>query len=78
MLTDVGQGKLYKREFAVIDKLCFWIGFSKVAGIGPARLRVLLDYYGDIEAAWRANPGELRAVGLDRRSAENLVKAGSN
>ena len=58
----------------VTDNLEYWIGFSKVAGIGPARLRMLLDYYGSIQAAWQANPGELRAVGLDRRSVENLVK----
>lgn len=56
------------------EKLRYWIGFSKVPGIGPARLRALLDYYGDIETAWCANPGELRAIGLDRRSVESLVK----
>ncbi len=54
--------------------LRFWVGFSKVPGIGPARLRALLDYYGDIKIAWQANPGELRAIGLDKRSVENLVK----
>jgi DNA processing protein len=57
-----------------MDKLRFWVGFSKVAGIGPVRLRALLDYYGDIEAAWQANPGEWRAIGLNRRLVENLVK----
>jgi DNA processing protein len=62
----------------VTDNLAFWVGFSKVAGIGPARLRLLLDYYGDIQAAWQANPGELRAIGLDRRSVENLVKVRSS
>ncbi len=56
------------------NQLQFWVGFSKVPGIGPARLRALLDYYGNIQAAWQANPGELRAMGLDRRSVENLVK----
>ncbi len=56
-------------------RLGYWVGFSKVPDIGPARLRNLLDYYGDIELAWQANPGELRAIGLDRRSVENLVKA---
>ncbi len=60
------------------DNLGFWVGFSKVAGIGPTRLRLLLDYYGHIEAAWQANPGELRAIGLDRRSVENLVKVKSS
>ncbi len=56
------------------DKLPYWVGFSKVQGIGPMRLRSLLDYYGDIEAAWQADPGELRAIGLDKRSIENLYK----
>jgi len=45
-----------------------------VPGIGPARLRALLDYYGDIGVAWQAVPGELRAMGLDRRSVQNLVR----
>jgi DNA processing protein len=58
----------------VTDKLPYWVGFSKVQGIGPMRLRSLLDYYGDIEAAWQADPGELRAIGLDKRSIENLYK----
>ena len=60
------------------DTLRYWIGFSKVPGIGPARLRALLDYYGDIEIAWQANPGELRAMGLDKRSVENLVRTRTN
>lgn len=59
------------------DPLRYWIGFSKVPGIGPVRLKNLLDYYGNIEAAWQANPGELRAIGLDRRSVESLVKVRS-
>ncbi len=56
------------------ESLPYWIGFSKVPGIGPARLQTLLDYYGQIDLAWQANPGELRAIGLDKRSVENLVK----
>ncbi len=56
------------------DSRRYWVGFSKVPGIGPARFRTLLDYYGDAETAWRANPGELRAIGLDRRSVESFVK----
>ena len=56
------------------DTLRYWVGFSKVPGIGPTRLRSLLDYYGDIAAAWQADPGELRAIGLDKRSVESLYK----
>lgn len=52
----------------------YWVGFSKVAGIGPARFRKMLAYFGNIQAAWQANPGELAAIGLDKRAIINLVK----
>lgn len=53
--------------------LRYWVGFNIVHGIGPTRLRALLDYFGDAERAWRAPADELRRAGLDRRSLENLV-----
>jgi DNA processing protein len=55
------------------DNLQYWVGFSRVPGIGPVRLRALLDYFGDIQAAWSASPATLLAIGLDRRSTETLV-----
>jgi DNA processing protein len=55
--------------------LRYWIGFNIVCGIGPVRLRALLDHFGDIERAWHAPSGELRQAGLDRRSLENLLTA---
>ena len=58
-----------------MDPLAYWIGFNKVRGIGPARLRALLDAFGSVEAAWRAPADALREVGLDRRSLGNLVQA---
>lgn len=51
----------------------YWVGFNIVRGIGPARLRALLDYFGDLERAWHASPAELRDAGLDKRSLENLL-----
>jgi DNA processing protein len=58
-----------------MDPLAYWIGFNKVRGIGPARLRALLDYFGSIEQAWRAPADALVEIGLDRRSTANLVQA---
>ncbi|MCB0253799.1 MAG: DNA-protecting protein DprA, partial [Anaerolineae bacterium] len=55
-----------------MDELGYWVGFNKVMGIGPARLRALLDFFGSVEAAWHASPEELREIGLDRRSITNL------
>lgn len=57
-----------------MDSLAYWIGFNKVRGIGPARLRALMDAFGSVEAAWTAAPDALRDVGLDRRSIQNLVE----
>ena len=53
--------------------LRYWLGFNMVPGIGPARLRALLDHFdGDLESAWTAPEHELREAGLDRRSIQSL------
>ncbi len=57
-----------------MSDLRYWVGFNIVRGIGPVRLRALLDYFGDVERAWRASPGELRRAGLDSRSLKNLLR----
>ncbi len=58
-----------------MDPLAYWIAFNKVRGIGPARLRALLDFFGSAEAAWLAPTAALVEVGLDRRSLGNLLEA---
>lgn len=58
-----------------MDELAYWIGFNKVLGIGPARLRALLDTFGNIAEAWQADAADLREIGLDRRSISNLLHA---
>ena len=55
----------------------YWVGFNIVHGIGPTRLRALIDYFGGVEQAWHAPVEELRRVGLDRRSLQNLLEARS-
>lgn len=60
-----------------MSDLAYWVGFNKVRGIGPLRLRALLDTYGSIDRAWRASAEQLRSVGLDSRSVSNLIKTRS-
>lgn len=52
----------------------YYVGFNLVRGIGPARLRLLIDAFGDVEQAWHAPAEALYRVGLDRRSLENLLE----
>jgi DNA processing protein len=52
----------------------YWVGFNMVPGIGAARLRTLLDHFGDLEDAWNASTYELQQAGLDRRSLESLLR----
>ncbi|OQY21702.1 MAG: DNA protecting protein DprA [Anaerolineaceae bacterium 4572_32.2] len=57
-----------------MSDLRYWVGFNIVRGIGPVRLRALLDYFGDVERAWRAPAEALRSAGLDSRSLKNLLQ----
>ncbi len=56
-----------------MDEFAYWVGFNKVLGIGPARLRALLDYFGGIESAWHGDLISLQHAGLDQRTATNLL-----
>jgi DNA processing protein len=55
----------------------YWVGFNLVKGIGPMKVRALLDHFGDLESAWHANVAGLQHAGLDRRAVDNLVRARS-
>jgi len=57
------------------QEIRYWVGFSKVQGIGSARMRALLDYFGDLETAWGAAAHDLQQAGIDRRSLAHLLKA---
>ncbi len=51
----------------------YWIAFNLVPQIGPVKVQRLLDHFGDLETAWRANAFDLNAAGLDKRALENLL-----
>ncbi|MFQ5612179.1 MAG: DNA-processing protein DprA [Anaerolineae bacterium] len=55
--------------------LPYWVGFSRVRGIGPRRFKMLVDRFESVGSAWRASAGRLRAAGLDRRSIASLLQA---
>jgi DNA processing protein len=57
----------------VNESVRYWVGFSRVPGIGPVRLRALLEHFGDIRQAWGASAATLQAIGFDRRTIESFV-----
>ena len=52
----------------------YWVGFNIVRAIGPAKVRALIDAFGDLEPAWKADAASLHQAGLDRRAISNLIK----
>jgi DNA processing protein len=53
----------------------YWVGFNIVPSIGPAKVRALLDRFGDLETAWHADGPSLQDAGLDRKAISNLRQA---
>jgi DNA processing protein len=51
----------------------YWIGFNLVKGIGAVRLRALINHFGDVASAWKANPEQLRAAGLGPKAIGRLM-----
>lgn len=53
----------------------YWIAFSKVARVGRVRVSQLEEHFGQLERAWRATAGELKAAGLDSATVSACVAA---
>jgi len=58
-----------------MSDLNYWLGFNRVTGIGPAKIQALLAAYGSLERAWTAGEAELRDLGFDSRTLQNLREA---
>jgi DNA processing protein len=55
------------------NELKYWVGFSKMPGIGRVRISQLLEHFNTLEHAWKAPTGELKKSGLDSKTVENIV-----
>jgi DNA processing protein len=52
----------------------YWVGFNKVPGIGPMRLKQIMESVGDVEAAWHASSQELRQIGLGPKTIRDFIR----
>jgi DNA processing protein len=55
------------------DELKYWVGFSKIPGIGRVRVSQLKECFGSLQDAWEAPESELKQAGLDSRSVDALL-----
>lgn len=46
----------------------YWIAWSKITGVGAARLKRLWEYFGDLAIAWSATSKDLERAGIDQRT----------
>ena len=67
--------RYYPSAALSLDELAYWVAFSRVFGIGPARFKLLLDYFHeDVTAAWKADGKDLAQAGLDAKTIDGFLK----
>ena len=57
------------------SELKYWVGFSKIQGIGRVKIALLLEHFGSMKNAWTASVSELREAGLDSKSINSIVNS---
>jgi DNA processing protein len=58
---------------ASMSDVPYWVGFSKIPGIGRVRFQQLQSHFGLLQNAWEADRGELRSAGLDRGTVDKIM-----
>ncbi len=61
-------------KIALNSDIKYWVGFNNIPGIGRVRLGQLESYFGGLELAWRATPGELKRAGLDSAALRAITQ----
>lgn len=56
------------------EDIKYWVGFNNIPGIGRVRLTHLENHFGNLENAWKASPGELRASGIDSVALKAIAR----
>jgi DNA processing protein len=55
------------------NELKYWVGFSRIPGIGRVKISQLLEHFTILEHAWKASTGELKKAGLDSKTVGTIV-----
>jgi DNA processing protein len=64
----------HKKGQNVSEPLRYWVGFNLIKGIGPIRLRALVEHFGSVQTAWECSDAALRASRLlDERTLASVI-----
>jgi DNA processing protein len=55
------------------NELKYWVGFSRMPGIGRVKISQLSDHFTSLEHAWKASAAELKKAGLDSKTVDTIV-----
>ena len=58
---------------ANVQDIKYWVGFSRIPGIGRVRVAQMENCFGRLSGAWKATPDQLRHAGLDSKSIRSIV-----
>jgi DNA processing protein len=53
-------------------ELQYWVGFNIVPGIGCVKFSQIEKYFGSLEKAWKAKPGDFKLAGLDTHTVKAI------
>jgi DNA processing protein len=52
----------------------YWVAWSRIRGVGPARFERLMQYFGDPQSAWSANRVELHAALNEEKIIGEIIR----
>lgn len=58
----------------MINNVAYLLVLHRINGLGPIRLKAILDYFQDPQIAWEADPKEMLQIGIPRNIVELLVE----
>jgi DNA processing protein len=67
-----GRASVVKRNPAS-QQATYWLGLALTQGLGPTRIRKLIEHFGTAEAVFHASLTELEATGMRAVSAQSIA-----
>lgn len=60
-------------DYIFMNNISYLLALHSIDGLGPIRLRAVLDYFKDPKLAWEANGSELLKIGIYKKTVDLLL-----